>query len=57
MFFVAEVSMLIYKMSGFKKMTIRELKVVAKAISMDNYENMSNVGAATRKYIHNTNYI
>lgn len=49
--------MLIYKMSGFKKMTIRELKVVAKAISMDNYENMSNVGAATRKYIHNTNYI
>ena len=49
--------MLIYKMSGFEKMTIKELKVVAKEISMDNYENMSNVGVATRNYIHNTNYI
>ena len=44
-------------MSGFEKMTIKELKVVAKEISMDNYENMSNVRVATRKYIHNTNYI
>ena len=35
-----EISMLIYKMSGFEKLTIKELKVLAKARSNNSCENM-----------------